>query len=98
MTLRDALDNNACALVVKEDQLKLALSTLGKNPRLVITDSQAFSKVDADTPKDVSMTSFSILMARYKGDLTGFVEGARALKSLKEGDRVLISEGCTHHR
>jgi [FeFe] hydrogenase H-cluster maturation GTPase HydF len=98
MTLRDALDNDACALVVKERELKMALATLERKPRLVITDSQVFLKVDADTPKDVAMTSFSILMARYKGDLAGFIEGARALKNLKPGDRVLISEGCTHHR
>lgn len=98
MTLRDALDHDAYALVVKERELKSCLDNLNKKPKLVITDSQAFLKVAADTPRDVWMTSFSILMARYKGNLDEFVAGARALKKLKVGDRVLISEGCTHHR
>jgi [FeFe] hydrogenase H-cluster maturation GTPase HydF len=98
MTLRDALDNDAMAMVVKERELKHCLDTLGQKPKLVVTDSQAFLKVAADTPRDVLMTGFSILMARYKGDLEKFVEGARALRRLKIGDRVLISEGCTHHR
>lgn len=98
MTLRDVLDHDAYAMVVKEHQLKEALSDLNRKPKIVITDSQAFEKVAADTPQDVWMTSFSILMARYKGDLIGFVRGARALRTLKPGDRVLISEGCTHHR
>jgi [FeFe] hydrogenase H-cluster maturation GTPase HydF len=98
MTLRDALDHDAYAMVVKERELKAALETLSRKPKLVITDSQVFLKVAADTPRDIWMTSFSILMARYKGDLTEFVEGAKALRRLKPGDRVLISEGCTHHR
>jgi len=98
MTLRDALDNDAYAIVVKEQELKSALESLNRKPKLVITDSQAFQKVAADTPHDVWMTSFSILMARYKGDLNEFVAGAKALRRLKPGDRVLISEGCTHHR
>lgn len=98
MTLRDALDNDAYAMVVKERELKSALQSLNRKPKLVITDSQVFLKVAADTPRDVWMTSFSILMARYKGNLDQFVEGARALKNLKPGDRVLIAEGCTHHR
>lgn len=98
MTLRDALDNDASAVVVKERELKHALENLKCTPKLVITDSQVFLKVAADTPADVWMTSFSILMARYKGNLEEFVAGARALKTLKPGDRVLISEGCTHHR
>lgn len=98
MTLRDALDHDAYAVVVKERELKSALETLNRKPKIVITDSQAFLKVAADTPKDVWMTSFSILMARYKGELADFVEGAKALRRLKVGDRVLISEGCTHHR
>lgn len=98
MTLRDALDHDAYAVVVKERELKSALESLNRKPKIVITDSQAFLKVAADTPKDVWMTSFSILMARYKGELGDFVEGARALRRLKVGDRVLISEGCTHHR
>ncbi|MEN6371634.1 MAG: [FeFe] hydrogenase H-cluster maturation GTPase HydF [Armatimonadota bacterium] len=98
MTLRDALDNDAYAMVVKERELKSALDSLNRKPKLVITDSQVFLKVAADTPRDIWMTSFSILMARYKGDLNEFVAGAKALKRLKPGDRVLISEGCTHHR
>lgn len=98
MTLRDVLDNDAYAMVVKEHELKEALADLSRKPKIVITDSQAFKKVAADTPTDVWMTSFSILMARYKGDLLEFVKGARALRELKTGDRVLISEGCTHHR
>lgn len=96
--IRDVLDHNGMALVVKEDKLKEALAGLSQKPRLVITDSQAFQKVAADTPKDVSLTSFSILMARYKGDLEELVKGARAIAELKPGDRVLIAEGCTHHR
>lgn len=98
MTLRDALDNDAYSIVVKERELKSALESLNRKPKIVITDSQAFLKVAADTPKDIWMTSFSILMARYKGNLDDFVAGARALRSLKVGDKVLISEGCTHHR
>ena len=98
MTLRDALDHDAYSVVVKERELKAALANLNRKPKVVITDSQAFLKVAADTPRDVWMTSFSILMARYKGNFEEFVAGARALKRLKIGDRVLISEGCTHHR
>ncbi|MCL5104032.1 MAG: [FeFe] hydrogenase H-cluster maturation GTPase HydF [Armatimonadetes bacterium] len=102
MTIRDALDHDAIAITVKERELHacldiLSLSKGGRKPKLVITDSQAFLKVDADTPKDIWMTSFSILMARYKGDLAQFVAGAKAIDNLKIGDRVLISEGCTHH-
>ena len=98
MTLRDALDHNAHAVVAKEHELKSALESLNRKPKIVITDSQAFQKVAEDTPKDIWMTSFSILMARYKGGLEEFVAGGRALRDLKAGDRVLISEGCTHHR
>lgn len=98
MTLRDVLDHSAYSVVVKEHQLKAALQSLTQKPKIVITDSQAFSKAAADTPADIWLTSFSILMARYKGDLGEFVKGALALKDLKPGDRVLISEGCTHHR
>ena len=98
MTLRDALDHDAYSVVVKERELKAALANLNRKPKIVITDSQAFLKVAADTPRDVWMTSFSILMARHKGNFEEFVAGARALKRLKIGDRVLISEGCTHHR
>jgi len=97
-TIRDILDNDACALVVKERELKKALSRLAGKPKIVVTDSQAFLKVDADTPKDVLMTSFSILFARFKGDLETLVAGALAADELKPGDRVLIAEACTHHR
>ncbi len=97
MTIRDCLDHDAIAVTVKERELHACLQSLNRKPRLVITDSQAFLKVDADTPKDIPMTSFSILMARYKGDLASFAEGAHAIDNLKIGSRVLISEGCTHH-
>ena len=97
-TIRDILDNDAMTLVVKERELKAALSSLKEKPRLVVTDSQAFLKVAADTPKDVPMTSFSILFARYKGDLFALAEGARAIDELVPGDKVLIAEACTHHR
>src|SRR5665648_434757 len=79
-------------------ELRETLSNLAKKPKLVITDSQVFLKVAADTPKDILMTSFSILFARQKGDLTEFIKGAKAIEKLKDGDRVLIAEGCTHHR
>jgi [FeFe] hydrogenase H-cluster maturation GTPase HydF len=97
-TIRDILEADAIAVVTKEFELRETLATLGKKPRLVITDSQVFAKVSADTPPDVPLTSFSILFARYKGDLETLVRGARALDSLKDGDRVLVAEGCTHHR
>ncbi|MFZ5642812.1 MAG: [FeFe] hydrogenase H-cluster maturation GTPase HydF [Bacillota bacterium] len=97
-TIRDILDNDACALVVKERELRQALSNLKNTPRMVVTDSQAFLKVDADTPREIALTSFSILFARYKGNLEALVAGARAVDNLRPGDRVLISEACTHHR
>jgi [FeFe] hydrogenase H-cluster maturation GTPase HydF len=97
-TIRDILDNDAIALVVKERELKKALSGLAQKPKIVITDSQAFLKVDADTPQDIMMTSFSILFARYKGNLESLVAGALAVDDLRPGDKVLISEACTHHR
>ncbi len=97
-TIRDILDNDAMAYVVKERELKGALAKLKDKPRLVVTDSQAFLKVAADTPKDVPMTSFSILFARHKGDLATLAEGAKAVEDLVPGDRVLVSEACTHHR
>ena len=95
--IRDLLDNDAFCLVVKERELREALSVLKKEPRLVVTDSQAFLKVAADTPRTVPLTSFSILMARFKGDLTTQVEGALAVEALRAGDRVLIAEACAHH-
>lgn len=97
-TIRDILDSGAVSIVTKETGLAQTLASLGKKPRLVITDSQAFKQVAADTPKDILLTSFSILFARYKGNLKSAVAGVRALDSLEEGDRILISEGCTHHR
>ncbi len=97
-TIRDILEADAAAIVVKENALKPTLESLGKKPAMVITDSQVFGQVNADTPKDIPLTSFSILFARYKGDLQSVARGAAAIESLREGDRVLISEGCTHHR
>jgi [FeFe] hydrogenase H-cluster maturation GTPase HydF len=97
-TIRDILDHDAMALVVKERELKNAIGNLKNNPRLVVTDSQAFLKVAADTPPDVPMTSFSILFARHKGNLISLVEGAKAVEDLVPGDKVLIAEACTHHR
>jgi len=97
-TIRDILDHDGMAYVVKERELKGALAKLKDKPRLVVTDSQAFLKVAADTPKDVPITSFSILFARHKGDLATLVEGAKAVENLVPGDRVLVSEACTHHR
>ena len=97
-TIRDILDANGTAIVVKDTELKDTLMNLKKKPRLVITDSQVFSKVAIDTPEDIYLTSFSILFARYKGNLEGVVKSVYALDTLKDGDTVLISEGCTHHR
>ncbi len=96
--IRDILDCDAMAYVVKERELKECITNLKKKPRIVITDSQAFLKADGDTPRDVLLTSFSILFARYKGNLEVLVEGAKALLALEPGDKVLMSEGCTHHR
>ncbi|MCI8285321.1 MAG: [FeFe] hydrogenase H-cluster maturation GTPase HydF [Firmicutes bacterium] len=97
-TIRDILESDATAIVIKENKLKNTLANLGKKPKLVITDSQVFESVSKDTPLDISLTSFSILFARYKGNLAPAVKGASAIKKLKDGDLVLISEGCTHHR
>jgi len=97
-TIRDILDHDAIALVVKEREIKKALAGLTEKPKIVVTDSQAFLKVDADTPKDVMMTSFSILFARYKGNLETLTAGALAVDRLRPGDKVLIAEACTHHR
>ena len=96
-TIRDLLDTDALCMVVKERELRSALDRLKTAPKLVVTDSQAFLKVAADTPADVPLTSFSILMARFKGDLTAQVEGTLAIEKLRSGDRVLIAEACTHH-
>jgi [FeFe] hydrogenase H-cluster maturation GTPase HydF len=97
-TIRDILEADAAAVVVKEFELRDVLAGLGRKPALVITDSQVFAKVSADTPIDVPLTSFSILFARFKGILEGVAIGARAVDDLKDGDKVLIAEGCTHHR
>ncbi len=97
-TIRDILESGAISVVTRETELRETLASLGKNPKLVITDSQAFAGVSADTPSDVLLTSFSILFARYKGELAELVRGVKAVKSLQNGDKVLISEGCTHHR
>lgn len=98
MTLRDILDANATAICCQPEELADTLSVLSKKPRLVITDSQVFSKVSEIVPEDILLTSFSILMARYKGELSVLANGAEALRKIKTGDRILISEGCTHHR
>mgnify|MGYP002593646538 CR=1 FL=1 len=97
-TIRDILDADGTAVVVKETGLKETLQHLGQKPRMVITDSQAFKRVAADTPDDITLTSFSILFARYKGSLEPMVRGVRALDRIGKGDRILICEGCTHHR
>jgi len=96
-TIRAALDSNAQCVVVTEFQLSAALRNLQKPPVLVVTDSQVFAKVAADTPPEIPMTSFSILFARQKGDLQAFIGGARTIAALKPGDAVLIAEACTHH-
>ena len=96
--IRDLLEHGCGALTCRETELKGFLDTLSPKPACVITDSQVFAKANADTPKDIKLTSFSILMARYKGFLEPAVRGARAIDKLKDGDRILISEGCTHHR
>ena len=96
--IRDILDHDAMAYTVKERELKECIASLHRKPKIVITDSQVFLKADADTPPDVLLTSFSILFARYKGDLETMVRGAKAIDHLKPGDKVLISESCTHHR
>lgn len=97
-TIRDILEADAVSVVVQENELRGTLERLGEKPKLVITDSQAFRKVAEDTPEDILLTSFSILFARYKGNLEEAVRGVAALDTLQDGDTILISEGCTHHR
>ena len=97
-TIRDILDCGAMALVCRDSELEAMLKSLNEPPKLVITDSQVFGKVSKILPRSIPLTSFSILFARYKGNLWGAVNGAARLDSLKDGDRILISEGCTHHR
>ena len=97
-TIRDVLDSHCTVVACQDTELKKTLSMLAVKPRLVITDSQAFGRVAKDVPDDIPLTSFSILFARYKGDLPSLVRGAVALSTLKDGDKVVIAEGCTHHR
>lgn len=97
-TIRDIIEKDAMAVITKEYELKETIENLGKRPSLVITDSQAFLKVSADVPEDIPLTSFSILFARYKGELMEMVRGLKRIESLKSGSRVLVVEGCTHHR
>lgn len=96
-TIRDLLDSNCLAYVVKETELKDAIENLKQPPALVVTDSQAFKKVSEIVSEDIPLTSFSILFARLKGDLDEFVKGSSAIENLKDGDKVLILESCTHH-
>ncbi len=98
MVIRDILDHHCMCVCTQVEELSSTLSQLNKKPKLVITDSQAFGRVSKITPKDITLTSFSIIMARYKGDLLSLVKGAKALESIKDGDKILIAEGCTHHR
>jgi len=97
-TIRDILEANAVSIVVKETEFAETIKNIGLKPKIVITDSQVFHKIHAETPEDIFLTSFSILMARYKGVLKTAVNGAKTLDMLKDGDKILISEGCTHHR
>jgi len=96
--IRDLLDRDAMVMVAKDQELRAALDSLKNPPALVVTDSQAFAKVNAEVPAEIPLTSFSILLARYKGDLAELVKGAQAIDSLRPGDRVLIAETCTHHQ
>lgn len=96
--IRDILENDAIGIITKEHELRHTLMSLGKKPKLIITDSQVFLKVSADTPKDIWLTSFSILFARLKGDLNEMVKGAAMIDRLKDNDKILIVEGCTHHQ
>ncbi len=97
-TIRDLLDHHCMTVVTQPEELTKTIEALSVKPAVVITDSQAFAKVSKDTPDDILLTSFSILFANYKGNLRLAVEGVKALDKLKSGDRILISEGCTHHR
>ena len=97
-TIRDVLEAGAISVVTRDTELSQTLKALGKKPKIVVTDSQAFDKVKNDVPEDILLTSFSILFARYKGDLSEQIKAVKAIDSLKDGDYVLISEGCSHHR
>jgi len=96
--IRDILEAGACATVIRENGIDRTLRSLSVRPRLVVTDSQVFEKVKKEIPEDIPLTSFSILFARYKGSLSEAIRAAKILDSLSDGDKVLISEGCTHHR
>jgi [FeFe] hydrogenase H-cluster maturation GTPase HydF len=96
-SIRDLLDGNSFCIVAQDRELRQAFSWLNKPPKLVVTDSQAFLRVAADTPPEIPLTSFSILYARFQGDLTEMVRGAMAIDKLKPGDQVLIAEACSHH-
>ena len=98
MTIRDLLDANCIVTACQDTELAITLQSLSKKPKLVITDSQIFGKVSKIVPDDILLTSFSILMARYKGELSSLINGAEKLDEIKDGDKILISEGCTHHR
>ncbi len=97
-TIRDVLEAGAISVVTRDTELSQTLKALGKKPKIVVTDSQAFGKVKNDVPEDILLTSFSILFARYKGDLAEQIKAVKAIDSLKDGDYVLISEVCSHHR
>lgn len=97
-TIRDVLEAGAISVVTRDTELSQTLKALGKKPKIVVTDSQAFGKVKNDVPEDILLTSFSILFARYKGDLAEQIKAVKAIDNLKDGDYVLISEGCSHHR
>ena len=97
-TIRDVLEAGAISVVTRDTELPQTLKSLVKKPKIVVTDSQAFGKVKNDVPEDILLTSFSILFARYKGDLAEQIKAVKAIDSLKDGDYVLISEGCSHHR
>ncbi len=98
MAIRECLDAGACGVTVQPENLQKILTTLKGQPRLVVTDSQAFAKVEKIVPQEIPLTSFSILLARMKGNLEAQAEGARKIRDLQDGDRILIAEGCTHHR
>lgn len=97
-TIRDILEAGAVAVVVRDTELQETIKGLGQKPKLVITDSQAFAKVNKIVPKDILLTSFSILFARYKGELDIMIEGLKVIHNLQDGDKILMAEGCTHHR
>lgn len=97
-TIRDLLDADCISIICKERELRAAIDGLKRPPALVVTDSQAFLKVAADVPRGVPFTSFSVLFARYKGDLNAFVDGIRAMKTLPPDAKILIAESCTHHQ